>query len=171
VYRGAAIAGLAGTYVYGDFASGRIWALASDGVNPATNELLLDTPHQISTFGIDRQGEMYVVAYGSGKIYRLTGPATSVEPRAVPVAFGLEQNYPNPFNPSTVIRYRIAEAGQVRMSVHDLLGREMAVLVDQAMPAGRYGVRWDARGFASGVYLYRLTAGKSVEVRRMLLLQ
>ena len=171
VYRGDAIAGLAGSYVYGDFVSGRIWALTSDGVNPATNELLLDTPHQISTFGIDRQGEMYVVAYGSGKIYRLTGPATSVGPQAVPVAFGLEQNYPNPFNPSTVIRYRIAEAGQVRLSVHDLLGREMAVLVDQAIPAGRYGVRWDARGFASGVYFYRLTAGKSVEVRRMLLLQ
>ena len=171
VYRGAAMSELTGTYVYGDFASGRVWALTPDGVNPATNELLLDTPHQISTFGIDRQGEMYVVAYGSGKIYRLTGPATSVKPQAVPVAFGLEQNSPNPFNPSTVIWYRTAEAGPVRLSVYDLLGREMAVLVDEAIPAGRYSVQWDARGFASGVYMYRLASGKFAEVRRMLLLK
>ncbi len=171
VYRGAAMSELTGKYVYGDFASGRIWALTSDGVNPATNELLLDTPHQISTFGIDRQKEMYVVAYGSGKIYRLTGPATSVEPRAVPAAYGLEQNYPNPFNPSTQIEYRIAESGPVRLSVHDLLGREVALLVDQAKPAGSYRVRLEAHDLPSGVYVCRLTSGKFVEARRMLLLK
>jgi glucose/arabinose dehydrogenase len=171
VYRGAAIPGLMGRYVYADFASGRIWALTTDRVNPATNALLLDSPHQVSSFGVDRQNELYVLAYGAGKIYRLTGPATSVEPPSVPVAFGLDQNYPNPFNPSTEIAYRVAESGPVRVSVHDLLGREIAVLVDEAKAPGTHEVTFEASGLPSGVYLCRLSAGGRSEARRMLLVK
>ncbi len=171
VYRGSSIPGLRGKYVYGDFASGRIWALTTNGVNPATNDPLLDSPHQISTFGVDRQNELYVVAYSSGRIYRLTGPATSVGPEAVPVTFGLEQNYPNPFNPTTEIRYRVADAGRMRLAVHDLLGREVAVLVDESRPVGGHSVTFNAAGLPSGVYVYRLTSGKLVESRSMLLLK
>jgi len=180
VYRGTSVPGLRGKYVYGDFVSGRIWALTAGGANSATNELLLDSPHQISTFAVDRQSELYVVAYGSGKIYRLTGPTTSVEPRAIPVAFGLGQNYPNPFNPETRIRYSVGEdpasasGGPSRhtiLAVYDLLGREVAVLVDEKTPAGSYEVGFDGEGLPSGVYVYRLTAGAFVESRRMLLLR
>ena len=171
VYRGAAIPGLKGKYVYGDFSSGRIWALTTDGVNPAMNALLMDSPHQISSFAVDGQNELYVVAYGSGRIYRLTGPATSIEPRTAPVAFGLGQNYPNPFNPSTGIVYSIARSGQVRLSVHDLLGREVAVLVDGLTSAGSHEVTFDAAGLPSGIYVYRLASGNMVEARKMLFLK
>jgi len=176
VYRGGSIPGLRGKYVYGDFVSGRIWTLTTDGVNPATNALLLDSQHQISSFGVDRQNELYVVGYSNGKIYRLTGPSTWVDPGQLPVAFGLEQNYPNPFNPSTEIRYRLAEAGRVRLSVHDILGREVALLVDEVRPAGSHAVtfyanRGSAAGLPSGVYVCRLTSGSLVESRRMLLLK
>jgi glucose/arabinose dehydrogenase len=171
VYRGTSIPGLRGRYIFADFASGRIWALTTDGVNPARSELLVDSPYQISTFGVDSQNELYVAAYGAGTIFRLTGPATSVGPAVYPLAFGLEQNYPNPFNPSTEIRFRLAEFGPVRLSVYDLLGREVAVLVDEARPAGNHAVTFDAAALPSGIYVYRLTAGRIAEARRMLLLK
>ncbi len=90
-----------------------------------------------------------------------------------PVTFGLEQNFPNPFNPSTSIPYRIAGPGdgKVRLAVYDLLGREVAVLVNGNLQPGRYSVEWDAGDQASGVYLYRLTAGNAVETKRMLLMK
>jgi CubicO group peptidase (beta-lactamase class C family) len=71
----------------------------------------------------------------------------------------LYQNYPNPFNPTTIIRYQLTAPGTVRLAVYDLLGREAALLVNEAKAPGRYEVRFDAAGLASGVYLCRLTAG------------
>lgn len=93
--------------------------------------------------------------------------------------FYLFQNYPNPFNPVTEIGYTVVEPGQVVLHVYDLLGREVATLVDQPMKAGEYRVTWNAAGHASGVYFYRLTAasqtigsGKTlVETRKLVLMR
>jgi len=90
---------------------------------------------------------------------------------SVPTTFALNQNYPNPFNPTTAIRYQVPAATPVRLSLYDLLGREVAVLVDELKAPGGYEVRFDGTGFASGVYLYRLTAGSHVESRRMILMK
>jgi hypothetical protein len=87
----------------------------------------------------------------------------------LPVSFTLEQNYPNPFNPNSDIRYLISEFRIVRLSVYDVLGREVAVLVDEAKQPGAHTVRFDASGLASGVYLCRLTAGSFVQTRKMVL--
>jgi beta-glucuronidase len=89
----------------------------------------------------------------------------------VPSAFGLDQNYPNPFNPISEIGLRIAEAGHVSLKVYDLLGREVATLVNEEKAPGSYLVRFDANGLASGVYFYRLIAGRYGETRKMLLLR
>jgi hypothetical protein len=86
-----------------------------------------------------------------------------------PRSIGLSQNYPNPFNPNSDIRYQVSESRSVRLSVFDMLGREVAVLVDEVKSPGTYTVRFDGSGFASGVYYYRLTAGGSVETRKMIL--
>jgi lysophospholipase L1-like esterase len=86
-----------------------------------------------------------------------------------PIGFQLAQNYPNPFNPQTEISFRVAELGSVKLQVFDLLGRTVATLVDDERPAGSYTVRLDAAGLASGVYLYRLAAGRFVETRKMIL--
>jgi uncharacterized protein (DUF1501 family) len=86
---------------------------------------------------------------------------------AVPAGFMLEQNYPNPFNPTTNIRYQISDIGYVKLAVYDLLGREVAVLVDQDMVPGRYSVTFDARNLASGAYFYRLDAGTFRATKRM----
>ena len=90
--------------------------------------------------------------------------------------FKLEQNYPNPFNPSTVIRYEIpdqvrSESNLVTLKVYDLLGKEVAALVNEEKPAGYYKVKFDGSDLASGMYIYRLTAGKFSSVRKMLLLK
>ena len=97
-----------------------------------------------------------------------------------PVEFGLMQNWPNPFNPLTNIRYSVGELGSrqqavgsrwMKLAVYDLLGREVAVLVDEVKEPGSYSVTWNAEGMASGTYVYRLTAGEKTDTRRMVLLK
>ena len=89
--------------------------------------------------------------------------------KAVPDAFGMEQNYPNPFNPSTAITYNVAEERHVRIAVFNSLGAEVAVLVDETMPAGQYTVDFDAADLTSGTYIYRMSAGDFTQTRRMTL--
>ena len=89
----------------------------------------------------------------------------------VPTTFVLAQNYPNPFNPTTVIGYQLPTASDVKLVVFDLLGRKVAALVDERQSPGIYEVRFNAAGLASGVYLYRLTAGNAVQTRKMLVVK
>ena len=100
----------------------------------------------------------------------VTGVATEA-PTAVPRTYTLAQNYPNPFNPSTQIAFALPQAEAVRLTVYDILGREVAVLMDQQLPAGQHEVMFDAALLPSGMYLYRLAAGSFVETRRMLLMK
>ncbi|MGA9115643.1 MAG: immunoglobulin domain-containing protein, partial [Bacteroidota bacterium] len=88
-----------------------------------------------------------------------------------PEAFSLKQNFPNPFNPSTEIRYEIPEAAHVTLRVYDMLGREVAALVDAPQQPGRYSVSLEAGHLASGVYLCRMQAGTFTSVRRLMLLR
>ena len=104
-------------------------------------------------------------------------PATGVTDRDIrPREFKLDQNYPNPFNPSTTIRYALPEQARVSLTVYDILGRRVRTLVDGIEPPGEHGTDWDGRtdagqAAASGVYIYRLTAGSLATTRRMLLLR
>ena len=90
---------------------------------------------------------------------------------SLPGACVLEQNYPNPFNPSTEIRFTMPEAADVRLTVYDALGREVARLANGPMGPGYQHVRFDASGLPSGVYLYRLEAGGFTQTNRMVLLK
>ena len=98
---------------------------------------------------------------------------------AMPAAIELHPAFPNPFNPTTVLRFRVATAAEtqdlaslrVRMTVHDMLGRRVATLVDGVMPAGTHSVRFDASGLPSGVYLVRLEAGGEVMTSKVTLLK
>ena len=89
----------------------------------------------------------------------------------VPAAFALEQNYPNPFNPATHIRYAVPQASPVRLEVFDMLGRLVAVLVDEMKAAGSYDVVFDASGLSSGVYLYKMTGDGFTQTKTLTLVK
>ncbi len=88
-----------------------------------------------------------------------------------PEKFVLYQNYPNPFNPSTTIKYKMANFGKVSIKIYDLLGREVAKLVDEYKPSGEYSVNFDASKLSSGVYFYRVHSGNILQTRKMMLLK
>jgi hypothetical protein len=103
---------------------------------------------------------------------------TGGERESVPEVAMLYQNYPNPFNPMTTIEYEVAGVrgqasgvSRVKLAVYDMLGREVAVLVDESQAPGRYSVKFDASGLPSGVYFYRMQAGQYVQARRLLVLR
>ncbi|MCJ7554719.1 MAG: T9SS type A sorting domain-containing protein [Ignavibacteriaceae bacterium] len=100
----------------------------------------------------------------------------------IPLEYSLSQNYPNPFNPSTVISYQLPASGLVSLKVYDILGSEVATLVNEEKPAGRYEVEFKSTvgslpsgqaglQLASGVYFYRLQSGSFVETKKMILIK
>jgi hypothetical protein len=89
----------------------------------------------------------------------------------IPRTFALEQNYPNPFNPETAIKYQLPGQCRVTLTVFDVLGREVTILVNEVKQPGRYKVQWDARGVASGVYFYRLSSMDFVQTRKLMVIR
>ena len=120
---------------------------------------------------------------GNWEIYYKNNPsgnATAVENiiSELPVVYNLAQNYPNPFNPSTKIRYSIpsvtlsgVEGSRVQLKVFDVLGNEIATLVNEEKPAGSYEVNFNSSQLSSGIYFYKLEAGNFVEAKKMILLK
>jgi hypothetical protein len=104
---------------------------------------------------------------------RYDGVFTGITPLAgaVPEEFGLSQNYPNPFNPETRIAFAVKNASPTTLKVYDMLGREVATLVDAQLAPGSYAVSFAGHGLASGTYFYTLTAGSYRETRRMMLVR
>ncbi len=98
-------------------------------------------------------------------------PVTGAEIEEIPLTFELDQNYPNPFNPATTIEYSLPQASEVTLTVYNVLGQQVALLVDQSQAVGRYHVRFDASNLASGMYLYRLSAGDFVQTKSMLFIK
>ncbi|WP_234567720.1 BspA family leucine-rich repeat surface protein [Rhodohalobacter sp. 614A] len=86
---------------------------------------------------------------------------------SLPDQFTLQQNYPNPFNPTTVISYQLPVSSEVRLEVYDMLGRNVATLVNEQVAAGRHSVNFDASNLSSGVYLYRLAAGNQIMTKKL----
>lgn len=136
-------------------------------VNYDDNELGLNTYHN----------NLYTVNYKRNDadrtgLFVYEGIATAVfEPinTSNPSAFRLEQNYPNPFNPDTRIKYQVARQSDVKLTVYNLLGQKVRVLVDEKKAAGSYSMSFDASGLSSGVYYYKLSTGYYSETRKMLL--
>jgi len=91
--------------------------------------------------------------------------------QTIPVAYALEQNYPNPFNPSTRIEFSLPKESNVQLKVFNMIGQEVATLVNGTMDAGYHVVTFDARNLASGLYIYRIIAGEFTSVRKAVLLK
>jgi len=125
--------------------NGKLWPVWMD--NSTGIYQIWTVPIEISSVSVDQQSENFIKN------------------------FQLEQNYPNPFNPVTIIKYRIAKYGYVIMKVFDVLGNEVATLVNKEKPAGEYEVVFSGNGLPSGIYFYKITAGSFSETRKMLLLK
>ncbi|MCU0415119.1 MAG: immune inhibitor A, partial [Ignavibacteriaceae bacterium] len=123
---------------------------------------------QLKTDGGTRKDGWYLDDIG---IFIYTIP-TDILSDAEPVyKFNLEQNYPNPFNPSTVISYQLPVNGNVTLKIYDVLGNEIATVVNEEKPAGSYEVEFNASELSSGMYFYKLQTGKFVATKKMLLLK
>ncbi len=132
-----------------------------------------------SLIGIDNVGNVYVTgrSRGIGTGYDIAtikySTLTALESISsnIPDGFKLAQNYPNPFNPGTVIGFQLATVSQTTLKVYDVLGKEVAVLVNDKLAAGEYEVTFDGSTLAGGMYFYRLTAGEFSNTKKLLLIK
>jgi polyhydroxybutyrate depolymerase len=128
-----------------------------------------DDPYPGTNFDIDGSEEIWNFL----SRYDIDG-VTGIEAGDIsqtPATFLLSQNFPNPFNPTTVISYSIPELSDVKLAVYDILGREVAILVNDRLSAGNYQVDFVAEELSSGVYFYRIVAGEYQETKKMMLVK
>lgn len=148
----------------------RIFPLDNYGKeNTATSFIV--KPYSTNQFQIEFDQNKYKTLWFGIEKYGEGGTTGVNDKTNIPKEFKLEQNFPNPFNPTTTISYSIKEKSQVRLSIYDILGREVDVLVDEVQDAGNYNVNFSSFNFASGIYFYKLRAGNFIDVKKMILLK
>jgi hypothetical protein len=137
------------------------------GLAKAANTQVVFTLNNFSAIDSARQAVQLTALADTTTIV----PDTEVgDKSAAPIVdYRLEQNYPNPFNPSTTIEFSVAVATRVLLKVYNLLGEEVAVLVDKNHAPGRYQIRWNAGAVQSGVYFYRLQTETFTQTRKLIL--
>jgi len=120
-------------------------------------------------------GNINLTSYGFTDIFiaKIENISTNVAEIILPQSneYLLEENYPNPFNPTTTIKYHIPELSFVTLKVYDVLGNEVATLINEEKPEGRYEVLFNANGISSGIYYYRMQANEFVDVKKMIILK
>jgi hypothetical protein len=99
------------------------------------------------------------------------GTGVQENPSVPPREFSLQQNYPNPFNPSTNVTFQVSKEGVVSVKIYDVLGKEVATLVNEIKQAGTYGATWNAAGFGSGIYFCKMQAGSFMETKKLVLMK
>ena len=141
------------------------WSSSAETQNDE-NELIIHS-QLIANLYLQEFKQRYVDAGGTD------GIVLSVKPSAVatPTSYELQQNYPNPFNPSTHIQFSIVDARTVTLKIYDILGREVATLVNERMNPGVYTVTWNASRLSSGIYFARIEAGDFTAVRKIVLMK
>ncbi|NUN09313.1 MAG: T9SS type A sorting domain-containing protein [Ignavibacteriaceae bacterium] len=157
-----------GNGVYLSTDNGDSWKQINDG---------LETGYTLS-LAINSGGYIFTGTKGGG-VYKSINSTTSLEnEEKLPISFALYQNYPNPFgrdihshHPSTAIKYTIPNANRVLLTIYNVLGKEVATLVNEEKPAGSYEVSFSAEGLAGGIYFYRLQAGNYSETKKIVLLK
>jgi hypothetical protein len=164
-------------YRYGTdaFASGATWTVP---ISITTQTMTIPAPGnttsnalEIRLFGWGATGISGTMRFDNVKLALPDNPLdveAQRQVKGVPSAFAVEQNYPNPFNPSTVIDYQTAARAHVLLAIYDELGREVARLVDADRAPGRYRARWNAGTVPSGMYFYRLIAGRHTFIKKMM---
>ncbi len=148
------------------------------GLSPLTGASGLTYPLTLKRIEIQIAPDKVQGQVTSGTLYldnlRLKYPGNTTEVEKTPLSpalFSLEQNYPNPFNPSTVINFNLTKKEKVSLAVYDIVGREVATLIDKDFTAGFHSVRFNASNLSSGIYFYRLQTEEHSVVKKMVLLK
>ena len=182
VYRGSAVPGLTGKYIYGDYVTRWLWALSYDGVNPAENDTVTQSPSDISSFGIDESKELFICTFNgsSSKIFRFKPTVVSIfheTDNHIVTDFYLGDNYPNPFNPGTQIPFNLMEEAEIEISIFDIIGQLVQTLLRERKTAGSYITYWNGKntkGYIqpSGMYFYQMKIDNElVSIKRLILLK
>jgi len=159
------------TGLYRSSNSGQNWYLYNNSFSPSKNVIgVSKDPGSSDTIIVSTEDAVY-------KVFRDQLTGVNQGNLLIPSSFKLSQNYPNPFNPNTVINYELPQQSggnyfyNVKMTVYNILGNEVATLLNKKQNAGRYSVEFDGSEFASGNYFYRIEAGDFFEVKKMILLK
>ncbi|MEW6194622.1 MAG: T9SS type A sorting domain-containing protein [Bacteroidota bacterium] len=144
-------------------------------LNNSTNNNTIENP-QLASISRTRNENLDPRPAANGPAYEnlaaiVTGVKEEAETSVIPNNYQLSQNYPNPFNPTTTIRFALPQASHVKLVVYNVLGQEVANLVNGYKDAGSYNIIWDAKNLASGIYVYRLETGNQVISKKMTLLK
>jgi photosystem II stability/assembly factor-like uncharacterized protein len=161
-----------GRNVFGGSTTEGVWVSSDLGISWSNISSGLNGPAQ-KVMGLAVTGNSLFAATRGGTWVRPLTQVVAVEggESGIPISMELMQNYPNPFNPRTVVSGQLPVASRVKLAVYDILGREVAVLVDEKKEAGKFEVTFDGGRLSSGVYIYRMEAGGSVASRKMVLLK
>ena len=158
-------------YIYVGELDGNIF-LSQDG---GSSWIATEIPPLGVTFQIYAADTMNVYAMQNHALFKLNSPFfvtdVSESNNNLIQHYILKQNYPNPFNPRTTINYQIPELSFVTLKVYDVLGSEVATIVNEEKPSGSYTIDFDARGLSNGIYFYKIHAGTFVEIKKMILLK
>ncbi len=139
---------------------GETWNSISDGLHL----------YVLNRVFVSSKGYIYLGSQQDG-LYRSVSPVFQINPSLIETSYRLYPNYPNPFNPSTTIVFNLPTTSLVTLTIYDMLGQEVATLVNEELAAGQYSRMWNASAMPSGVYFYRLQAGTYTESKRLLLLR
>ena len=137
-----------------------------DGIYGPSMSLAGDNVHVLWSDTRNTNNQIYYKRNPTGNTIGIHNISTEI-----PLSFSLSQNYPNPFNPSTSINFAIPIPSLVRISVFDMLGKEVEVLVNEQLSAGTYKADWNASKYSSGAYFYKIQAGNFIETKQMLLIK
>jgi hypothetical protein len=142
---------------------GANWTQAGPSLVPTTKDV--NAVHYQSVVN-----QLWIGADDGDCLYRHDDEVTAADkPTGVP--YNLGQNYPNPFNPSTMIKFSLPKNDHVVLNVYDVGGRLVGTILDKPMKAGDHTVHFEAKGFATGIYFYRLSTSAGVQTRKMVLLR
>ena len=167
-------------FVYADWGGGinTGYITYDAGVHFTLLPTVSSTEGNFSVYFYNRNTLFFQQPYGFYKLKVTTSSPIGIQPISteIPKQFSMSQNYPNPFNPNTKIKFDIPanvkrETSNVRLIIFDILGREVAKLVDQRLQPGSYSVDWDASNYPSGVYFYRIQTDNFTETKKMILLK
>ena len=156
--------------------NGRVYTITlavDDGNgNTGTTTCQVTVPHSQNGDPAVDDGAVYTVNGSCGGFAKINGEENNLtQTLQIPEGYELDQNYPNPFNPSTVIRYAVPENARVTLVIYDILGNQIAELVNEDIAAGYHEVVFEGSNIASGIYFYRLTAGSFTQINKMILLK